>query len=157
MKRKHIVIISVSLSLFFAAALVFALIIPSLAGKQFRLDDEYYGESEALFIGKDEYEKLVSDKKSFVIMVDKPGCIKTSEMSVSLSGFPDDMQFKYYHMYWDEAKESSLHEKVKYTPSVALIHDGEIVDWLDADAKEDEPLYNDPEALQNWIREFILF
>jgi hypothetical protein len=60
-------------------------------------------------------------------------------------------------MYWDEAKESSLHEKVKYTPSVALIHDGEIVDWLDADAKEDEPLYNDPEALQNWIREFILF
>ena len=90
-------------------------------------------------------------------MIDKPGCLKTAEMSVSLSGFPDDMQFKYYHLYWDDAKESSLHEKVKYTPSVALIHEGEVVDWLDADAKEDEPLYNDSKALQNWIREYILF
>ena len=157
MKRKHIIIASISLSLFFVAAIALALIIPSLSGKQFRLDDEYYGESEAIYIEKDKYEQLIRDKKSFVVMVDKPGCVKTSEMRVSLSGFPEDMQFKYYHLYWDDAKETSLHEKVKYTPSVALIRNGEVVDWLDADAKEDEPLYNDPEALQNWIREYIAF
>lgn len=157
MKRKHIVIIAISLTLFFAAAATIALLIPSLTSKQFRLEDEYYGESESMLIDKDEYEQLISEKKSFIVMIDKPGCLKTAEMSVSLSGFPDDMQFKYYHLYWDDAKESSLHEKVKYTPSVALIHEGEVVDWLDADAKEDEPLYNDSKALQNWIREYILF
>ena len=157
MKRKHIVIIATSLTLFFAAAATIALLIPSLTSKQFRLEDEYYGKSESILIDKDEYEQLISEKKSFIVMIDKPGCLKTAEMSVSLSGFPDDMQFKYYHLYWDEAKESSLHEKVKYTPSVALIHEGEVVDWLDADAKEDEPLYNDSKALQNWIREYILF
>ena len=157
MKRKHIVIIAISLTLFFAATATIALLISSLTSKQFRLEDEYYGESESMLIDKDEYERLISEKKSFIVMIDKPGCLKTAEMSVSLSGFPDDMQFKYYHLYWDEAKESSLHEKVKYTPSVALIHEGEVVDWLDADAKEDEPLYNDSKALQDWIREYILF
>lgn len=157
MKRKHIIIASISLTLFFAVAIIIALIIPSLTGKQFRLDDELYGESESILIDKDKYEQLIRDKKSFIVMVDKPGCIKTSEMRVSLSGFPDNMQFKYYHLYWDDAKKTSLHEKIKYTPSVALIHDGEVVDWLDADAKEDEPLYNDSAALQNWIREYILF
>lgn len=155
-KTTKIALISgIALAAFFAIAFVLVMLLQT--NKRFRLDSEYYAKSESMYIEKDEYEQLIRDKKSFVIMIDKPGCVKTSEMSVSLSGFPDDMQFKYYHIYWDEAKETSLHEKVKYTPSVALVHDGEIVDWLDADAEEDEPLYNDPEALQDWIREYIIF
>ena len=74
-----------------------------------------------------------------------------------MSEFPENMQFKYYRIMWGEARESSLHNKIKFVPAVALIHNGEVVDYLDADSDEDAPMYNDATALQNWILKYIEF
>ena len=128
-----------------------------LRPKTFRLDEEYYGQSEAIDIDKEAYERLIAEKKSFVVMVDKPECFTTANMRQWLTEFPDDIQFKYYRIMWGEAKDSSLHGKIKFVPAVALIHNGEVVDYLDADSDEDAPMYNDAGALQNWIREHIDF
>lgn len=128
-----------------------------LQPKQFRLDDELYGTNEAIDIDKEAYEQLIADKKSFIIMVDKPECYTTANMRQWMAEFPEDMQFKYYRIMWGEASNSSLHDKIKFVPAVALIHNGEVVDFLDADSDEDAPMYNDATALQNWIREYIAF
>ena len=71
--------------------------------------------------------------------------------------FPEEMQFKYYRIMWSQAKESSLHESVKFVPSVAIVREGKIVDFLDADSAEDTDKYNDAEALRSWIDEYIKF
>ena len=44
--------------------------------KTFRLENELYGDSEAIDIKKDDYEKMISEKKSFIVMVDKPDCYR---------------------------------------------------------------------------------
>lgn len=132
-------------------------LIRSLAPKSFRLEEELYGKSEVTDISKDEYEKLIEEKKSFVVMVDKPDCYTTADMRKRMSEFPDDMQFRYYRIMWTQAKESSLHEYVKYVPSVAIIHNGSVVDFLNADSDEDTAKYNDAQALQDWLKEYILF
>ena len=129
----------------------------ALQFRTFRLDDEYYGTNEAIDINKEEYEKLVADKKSFIIMVDKPECFTTANMREWMAEFPADMQFKYYRIMWGEAKDSSLHEKIKFVPAVALIRNGQVVAFLDADSDEDAPMYNDAAALQNWIRKYVEF
>ena len=123
----------------------------------FRLDDEYYAASEYIDINKDEYEQLISNKKTFIVMIDKPGCITTPAMRENMANFPDDMQFKYYRIIWDDVKESSLHEYVKFTPSVAIIRKGEVKAWLQADRDEDTKYFNDGEALKEWIKKYILF
>ena len=128
-----------------------------LQPKTFRLDAEYYGPNESIDINKDAYEQLITDKKSFIIMVDKPECFTTANMRQWMAEFPEDMQFKYYRIMWGEASKSSLHDKIKFVPAVALIHNGEVVDFLDADSDEDAPMYNDATALQNWIRGYIEF
>ncbi len=138
-----------------AVAVITAVIL--MQPKTFRLDDEYYGSNESIDVDKEAYEKLIADKKSFIIMVDKPECYTTANMRQWMSEFPEDMRFKYYRIMWGEASNSSLHEQIKFVPAVALIHDGKVVDFLDADSDEDAPMYNDPTALQNWIREYVEF
>ncbi len=132
-------------------------LIKSMVPKTFKLDAEYYGTSEAIDIDKEAYEKLIEEKKSFVIMVDKPNCFTTADMRKRMTEFPEDMQFKYYRIMWAQARESSLHEYVKYVPSVAIIHTGEVVDFLDADSDEDTAKYNEVQALQDWIKSYIVF
>ena len=132
-------------------------LINSLAPKNFRIEDDLYAKSEAIDIQKDEYEKLIEEKKSFIIMIDKPDCYTTADMRKHMAEFPNDMQFKYYRIMWSQAKESSLHKCVKFAPSVAIIHDGKVVDFLDADSDEDTAKYNESQALQDWIRSYIIF
>lgn len=132
-------------------------LINNLAPKTFRMEEELYAKSEAIDIKKEDYEKLIEEKKSFVIMVDKPDCYTTADMRKRMTEFPDDMQFKYYRIMWSQAKDSSLHEYVKFVPSVAIIHNGKVVDFLDADSDEDTAKYNEAQALQDWIRSYIIF
>ncbi len=128
-----------------------------LSEHKFRLDDEYYAESMEMNIKKDEYEKLISDKKSFIVLVDKPGCITTPGMRKNMSEFPEDTQFKYYRIMWDEAKESSLHEYVKFVPSVAIVYKGQVKQWLQADRDEDTKYFENADDLKEWIHEYIEF
>ncbi|MCR5572502.1 MAG: hypothetical protein K6F57_01870 [Candidatus Saccharibacteria bacterium] len=132
-------------------------LLKSLEPKSFKIESDLYGTSEAIDIKKEDYEKLIEDKKSFVIMVDKPDCYTTADMRQRMNDFPDNMQFKYYRIMWSQAKESSLHEKVKFVPSVAIVHNGEVVDYLDADSDEDTPKYNEARALQDWIKSYVIF
>ena len=123
----------------------------------FRLDDEYYGESEMIELYKDEYEKLIAEQKTFVVMIDKVGCKTTETMRDNMASFPDDLKFKYYRMMWSEVRESSLHEYVKFTPSVAIIYKGKVKAWLQADRDEDSEYFNSAEALKQWLQKYIIF
>ncbi len=129
----------------------------SLSHQKTRLDSEYYSRSEMIELDSVGYAKLVAEKKSFVVLVDKPGCTTTVSMRENMANFPDTLQFRYYRMMWDDVKESSLHDKVKFTPSVAIINHGEVKKWLQADRDEDSEFFNSGEALQRWISDNIEF
>ena len=151
--KKWLVGGAIGLAVLFAAAFVIVSIVP----RDSRIRLEEYGKSERVSIDDKEYEKMIADKRSFVVFIDKLGCLKTADISTWFEEFPSEMQFKYYDLNWDYVKNTSLHGYVKYTPSIALIRRGEVVTWLKADSDEDEPYYNDPEALKAWLRTYIQF
>ena len=151
-------IVALAIILVVVITVLVAVIVGGQPTQQFRLSAEYYGTSEMLTgLTKDEYEQLLSQKKSFVVMVDKPGCITTPPMRERMANFPANMQFKYYQFMWSEARESSLHEYVTFVPSVAIIREGKVVAWLRADSDEDVDYFNSAEALQGWIAKYIAF
>ena len=156
-KKTGIIISSIIITSLLAVGAVMLTITLTRDDYPFRLDDEYYTTSEAVTIDKDEYEKLINDKKTFVVMIDKPGCVTTAEMRENMSAFPSDMQFKYYRMLWQDVKKSSLHEYVKFTPSVAIVREGEVKAWLQADRDEDSEYFDSAEGLQKWLRKYIEF
>ena len=60
-----------------------------------------------------------------------------------------------YRMMFSEVKESSLHETVKYYPSVALISRGRVVGALRADADEDADAYNNYDVFKEWMQKYL--
>ena len=126
--------------------------------KAVTLSEEYYNSegSEFLELDKTKYDELVARGESFVVFVDQDGC-KTAD---NLQGFLQDYMGKnkiaIYKMMFSEMKETGLHEKVKYYPSVAIISGGEAVKYLRADADEDADIYNNNEAFKTWMDKFVV-
>ena len=104
-----------------------------------------------------EYDELIKDKKSFVIMVDNTGCRTTSHMREMLNSLPEDQRFSYYRIMWEDAMKTNLYDHIKYYPSLAIIKNGEIKYYLQADKDEDAEYYNDQSALSRWLKERINF
>lgn len=124
------------------------------------LDAEYTCEDDCEFsymeIGPEEYEKLIEDKKSFVVMVDQGGCTTADRLREEfVRKFAVDKRIKVYKMMFSDVKKSSMGDFVKYYPSVAVISKGKVIGWLRADSDEDADAYNKYEAFEEWIKKYL--
>lgn len=120
-------------------------------------EENFYGKVEAVDIGKDEYEKLVKEKKSFAVLVDSPTCVRSKKIEKMMGEMPKEYQFKYYRMMWEDVKQSSLHEYVKFLPSLAIIKHGKVKSWLRADKDEDKAYFDSKTDLETWLKKNIQF
>lgn len=121
------------------------------------LNAEYYNSDAVVDINKEQYDELIKSEKSFVVMVDNPGCTTTARMREFMSELPTDRQFSYYRIMWQDAKETSLHDYIKYFPSIAIIDHGRVAYYLRADEDADSDYYNNADALQTWLEARIKF
>ena len=62
-----------------------------------------------------------------------------------------------YRFMFSEARESSLHDFVKYYPSVAIVDKGVVKFFLRADSDEDTDEYNDYETFKGWMDGHLQF
>lgn len=127
--------------------------------KRASLDDEYLCKEECtgeyMELLADKYEELVGAKKSFVILIDQDGCTTADRLEGYTSDFAKSKGIKVYKMMFENMKESSLHEKVKYYPSVVVIANGSPIGWLRADEDEDSDAYNRYDAFENWLNKYL--
>ena len=121
-----------------------------------KLDAEYYADgAEFMELSAGEYEGLVEAKKSFVVFVDRDGCTTADRLREYVTRYMTETGILTYRMMFAEVKEASLHEKVKYCPSVAVVSNGKVVAFLRADEDEDADKYNDYDAFKAWIGKYL--
>ena len=121
-----------------------------------KLDAEYYADgAEFMELTAGEYEGLIGAKKSFVVMVDQSGCTTADRLREYVTRYMTETGILVYRMMFAEVKESSLHEKVKYYPSVAVVSKGKVVVYLRADEDADADKYNDYDAFKAWIGKYL--
>ena len=89
--------------------------------KRVVLDAEYYGESEMMGLSREEYDGLVEAKKSFVILVDQEGCTTADRLEGYAMNWAREKGVKVYKMMFADVKETSLHDVVKYYPSLVVV------------------------------------
>ena len=122
------------------------------------LDTEYYtDEAKFLDLNIDEYEELIKDKKSFIIFVDQDGCNTADRLRGYMMDYMKQKGILVYWMMFSNVKESSLHEFVKYYPSVVLVSRGKPLEWLKADSDEDAEIYNNYNKFENWMNKYLVF
>lgn len=121
------------------------------------LDEEYACEEkcEMMELTVDTYEELIKKKGSFVIFVDQDGCVTADKLRGFVQNWSNDNGVKVYRMMFSDVRDASLHNYVKYYPSVVVVSKGMPVAWLRADAGEDSDAYNFENAFVEWIRKYF--
>lgn len=104
-----------------------------------------------------DYERMIAEKKSFVVFVDQGGCTTADRLRGYVLDFANDKGFKVFRMMFDDMKKTSLHDFVKYYPSVAIISRGKVIGFLRADSDEDSDAYNKYDAFEIWMRKYLNF
>ena len=56
----------------------------------------------------------------------------------------------------EEFKKTSLYEKVKYAPSIIIVKNNEIIDFLDANKDEDLKYYQNSKEFASWLKERLV-
>ena len=121
------------------------------------LSKEYYetGNKGLVDLSVDDYNKMVDEKKSFVLFVDQTGCTTADKLREYTENWAKEKKVEVEKMMFSEVKELPLHENVKYYPSVVVISHGKPITWLRADADEDADAYNDEGAFREWIGRYV--
>ena len=124
-----------------------------------KLDPIYYcGEKckdEMMELSSTEYEELLANGASFVVFVDQSGCTTADRLRGYVSDWAAGRGVSVYRMMFAEAKKTSMHDYVKYYPSVVLVGNGHIREYLRADSDEDVEQYNDQQAFDDWMNRYL--
>lgn len=120
------------------------------------LDAEYYGDgAEYLDLNAESYKNLIEAKKSFVVLVDQGGCTTADQMRGFVKDYMKEKGILVYRMMFAEVKKSSLHDHVKYYPSVVIVDKGVVRGYLRADVDEDAEMYNNYDAFKEWMGKYL--
>ena len=122
-----------------------------------KLPDSDYGVSEFVEITSSDYEKMIAEKQTFVLMIDNVGCSTAERLRHMLANFSDSLKFKYYKIMWPDAKTTNLAEHIKYFPSIVIIENGELKSYLDPESDDDTKYYHNAPDLQKWLESYIIF
>ncbi|MBR2709837.1 hypothetical protein IKE72_02030 [Candidatus Saccharibacteria bacterium] len=115
---------------------------------------EHCGE-EMQEISAAEYEQMVQDGKSFIVFVDQDGCVTADRLQGFVEDYAHEKGLKVYKIQFSAARDSSMHEKVKYYPSVVIVDKGRVHAYLRADSDEDAHAYNDAPTFRAWLEKYI--
>lgn len=122
----------------------------------FSFEEEYYGRISFEELSLDSLNHLLDDKKSFGLFIYQPLCASSVNFNKVLTEFSNTYKIGFYKMPFDELKQSKIGEYVKYYPSFIIIHNGEIVDFLDANNNEDSYYYNSVDEFKDWFSSYVL-
>ena len=146
------------------AALILGVVVVGLfnnwfSNKKITLDNEYYCndgcEDSLLELSDLEYEKLVDDKGTFLIFVDQNGCNTADDMRGFVENYSLENGIKFYRMMFEDLRNSNLHEQVKFYPSVVIVENGEVKNFLKADSDDNKDAYEDYEFFEKWLDSYI--
>ena len=99
----------------------------------------------------DGYQTLVDQQKSFVVFVDQTSCMTADRLRGYITQYATEYGIKPYRLMFSDLKQTSLHDQIKFYPSVAVISDGQPIAWLKTNADEDAAAYNDYGAFKTWL------
>ena len=103
----------------------------------------------------EEYEEKVNNGDSFVLFVDQTGCYTADGLREFVLNWSASKGVKPYKMMFSTVKNSSLHDYVKYYPSVGVISKGHPIVWLRADEDEDSDAYNYEDKFNEWLSKYL--
>ena len=154
--RRKKVVIGASLVALVAAIVVIVWLVLSgaLVGK-FNLNIKYYNNPEVELIDAARLNELIDAGESFAVFVYQPMCSVSSGFEEVVDAFVEAEQVHVYKIAFSQLEETPLGESVKFYPSFALYHNGELVDFLEANEDADTERYKNLSDFTDWFISYV--
>ena len=156
LSRRQKIAIGASLVALVAAivAIVWLVLSGALVGK-FNLNIKYYNDPEVELIDAARLNELIDAGESFAAFVYQPMCSVSSGFEEVVDAFVDAEQVHVYKIAFSQLEETPLGESVKFYPSFALYHNGELVDYLEANEDADTERYKNLSDFTDWFISYV--
>lgn len=120
-------------------------------GKQIVIAEE--SEDPAHFL-----DQMLEDKKTFVLYVSLPICNgDAARFKQYVLDFQHKEKISFYYLTSDYIKDSKVYETVKYYPSVIIVKEGRIINYLKYDSNEDVEYYKSYDGFSKWLKSNVEF
>ena len=124
--------------------------------EKFSLTDKYYDNPSFEEINKTELKALEKNKESFLIMVYTTGCFSCMDFEKVLTDFTNENNLQVLRINITDIKDTKLANKIKYTPTLVIYHNGKVYQYLDANSDKDTDYYKSTTNLKTWLDGYIL-
>lgn len=135
--------------------IISSLMLSGCGDKSFSLENKYYMSDTVTEIEKEDLDKLINDKESFIVFIYQPLCAASSAFENVLNEFIDEYHISFYKMSFTNMKETFLGDEIKYYPSFIVFNKGEMIDYLDANSEVDKEYYQDVLGFSKWIKKYV--
>ena len=115
------------------------------------LDDEFYGQSKFIKISEEKIEELKDIKSTYVLYTYNNFCTMPIPCEDIFEEFMDKNNISFYSIPFSKFKNTYLHETIKFAPTIAIIKNGKILNYLDANSNKDYDYYQDVNKFTNWM------
>lgn len=129
------------------------LLLVGCGSKKFYLEDKYYQDSKYIDISLNEYNKIKDT--SYVLFTFNSYCQFSKPCDQVFKEVMEQYNISFLAMPYDRFKNTSLHDKVKYAPSIIIVKKGKIVAYLDAESNKDIDIYQDSKKFEKWLSKYI--
>ena len=115
------------------------------------LDDEFYGQSKFIKISEEKIEELKDIKSTYVLYTYNNFCTMPIPCEDIFEEFMKENNISFYSIPFSKFKNTYLHETIKFAPTIAIIKNGKILNYLDANSNKDYDYYQDVNKFTNWM------
>lgn len=122
---------------------------------RFYLSDKYYHIGEFVKVDNKSLEKL--NKENFILFTYNPYCNLPISCEKIFEEFMKKYNIDFISIPFFDFKETSYYDNVKYAPSVMIIKEGEVIDYLDANDDKDLQKYQDEKEFEKWLDNYVYF
>ena len=119
------------------------------------LSSVYYNKGEYLDITSEELSS--KSDETYILFTYNNYCNLSVPCDQIFAKFMKKYNIDFLSIPYEEFKETSFYETVKFAPSVLVIKKEKIVAYLDAESDEDLIRYQDADEFEKWLNEYIYF
>lgn len=123
--------------------------------QRFHLEKKYYNNGKYIELKSDDFKKL--GKSNYILFTYNNYCQFKIPCDEIFKQFIDEYNISIIKMPYAEFKNTSLHKKVLYAPSVIIVKKGKVVSYLDAAKDEDVEKYQSIDKFAEWLEKYIYF
>lgn len=152
MNKKLIIII---ISLVVLIGIGMTIILTSNNKQKFYLDDVYYNNTGLKDVKTKEVDKLIKNKKSFVLFTYNDFCTFSVPCDSVFEDASKSLDIQILQIPYRDFKKTVLKKEIDYGPSILIIKEGKVVKYLDAESDKDKELYQDVSKFKTWLSKYI--